>query len=72
MSQIKAHGILTDSKHGFPKRCTCDTQLIVTINNPAKGLDQSEQIDAILLDFGKAFDKVAHSCLLLKLENYGV
>ena len=64
MSHFKAHG--------FRKRRSCDTQLIVTINNLAKSLDKSEQIDAILLDFSKAFDKVAHSRLLLKLENYGV
>ena len=72
MSHFEAHDILTDSQHGFRKHRSCDTQLITTVNNLAKGLDKSEQIDAILLDFSKAFDKVAHSRLLLKLENYGV
>ena len=72
MSHFKAHDILTDSQHGFRKHRSCDTQLITTVNNLTKGLDKSEQIDAILLDFSKAFDKVAHSRPLLKLENYGV
>ena len=71
MSHFEAHDILTNSQHGFRKHHSCDTQLITTVNNLAKGLDKSEQIDAILLDFSKAFDKVAHS-RLLKLENYGV
>ena len=72
MSHFEAHGILTDSQHGFRKRRSCDTQLITTVNNLAKGLDKGEQIDAILLDFSKAFDKVTHSRFLLKLEKYGV
>jgi len=42
------------------------------VNNIAKGLDKNEQIDAILLDFSKAFDKVSHTRLLIKLDNYGV
>lgn len=42
------------------------------MNNLAKGFDKNEQIDAILLDFSKAFDKVSHTRLLMKLDNYGV
>ena len=38
---------------------------------PTLGLDNSQQIDAIL-DFSKAFDKVPHQRLLIKLEHYGV
>jgi len=32
----------------------------------------SSQIDAILLDFSRASDKVSHSHLLLKLKHYGI
>ena len=72
MSHFDANNILTDSLHGFRKRRSCDTQLINTVNNLAKGLDKNEQTDAILLDFSKAFDKVALSRLLLKLNNYRI
>jgi len=44
----------------------------MTVNDIASSLDNSQQIDAILLDFSKAFDKVPHRRLALKLRHYGV
>ena len=38
----------------------------------AAGLDRHQQIDAILLDFSKAFDKVPHKRLATKLHHYGI
>ena len=35
-------------------------------------LDFGAQIDAIFLDFSKAFDKVPHQRLFLKLSHYGI
>ena len=66
------HNILSDAQHGFRKRRSCETQLILTINDLAKGLNDKEQIDCILLDFAKAFDKVSHRRLLLKADYYGI
>ena len=51
---------------------SCDTQLLLTVHDLAQGLRDQQQIDAVLLDFSKAFDKVPHRRLLLKLEHYGV
>ena len=42
----------------------CETQLIATVNDIAENLDTGKQTDVILLDFSKAFDKVAHMRLL--------
>ena len=36
------------------------------------GIENRKQLDVILLDFSKAFDKVPHRCLLLKLHHYGI
>ena len=47
-----------------------ETQLILTIQDLVHKLNAGEQTDAILLDFSKAFDKVPHRRLLLKLQHY--
>ena len=74
-SQIMDHvdrlKILADKQHGFRSRRSCETQLIVTIDSIAKSFAHGEQVDIILLDFSKAFDKVPHQRLLHKLDFYG-
>ena len=59
-------------RHGFRSRRSCETQLIVTKDSIVKSLAHGEQVDIILLDFYKAFDKVPHQRLLHKLDFYGV
>ena len=49
---------------------SCKTQLFVTINDIAKAMDEKLQVDTAVLDFSKAFDKVAHYRLLYKLDYY--
>ena len=69
---LDRHNILSDAQHGFRKRRSCESQLITTINDLAKGLEDTTQIDVILLDYEKAFDKVSHRHLLEKLRHNGV
>lgn len=63
---------MSNRQHGFRVRRSCETQLIDFTQELARNLDKGQQIDAVVMDFSKAFDKVAHNRLLLKLENYGV
>ena len=72
MRHLDEHQILTDFQHGFRRKRSCETQLILTVDEIARALDQGKQIDCILLDFAKAFDKVSHSSLLAKLHHYGI
>ena len=75
-SQILDHcdknNILTNAQFGFRKRRSCETQLLLTIQDLASTVDCKGQIDVILLDFSKAFDKVPHQRLLHKLTYYGI
>lgn len=72
MNHFDKDKTLSNTQHGFRKFRSCETQLIQTINTLAKSLNNREQTDSILLDFSKAFDKVCHRKLLLKLEHYGI
>ena len=56
MDHLTHHNILSDSQHGFRARRSCETQLVETIQELAITLSEGKQIDAILLDFSKAFD----------------
>ena len=54
------------------KKKSRESQLVTTIRDFTNCLDSKEQIDAILLDFSKAFDKVDHQILISKLHKYGI
>ena len=72
MKYLDKHHILSDQQHGFRKRRSCESQLITTVHDLTKGLDNRQQIDAILLDFSKAFDNVSHQRLAAKLYHNGI
>ncbi|MEO0685391.1 MAG: reverse transcriptase family protein, partial [Cyanobacteria bacterium J06649_11] len=72
INHLEREGILTDTQHGFRKNRSCETQLLQRVDSFAKSLNNKEQVDAILLDFSKAFDKVCHRKLVHKLYHYGI
>ena len=62
---------MNSNQHGF-KNHSCETQLVSTIKDLVKGLDNGSEIDLQIFDFRKAFDKVPHQILLSKLYHYGI
>ena len=70
---LNKHNVLYDLQHGFREKRSCETQLIQLIDELARGLSiRGQQTDLILLDFSKAFHKVSHTKLLLKLHQHGI
>jgi len=69
---LEEHQILTTLQHGFRSGHSCETQLLITMEDLISNLDKGIQSDILILDFSKAFDCVHHGLLLHKLTNYGV
>jgi len=72
MSHLNQHNILSSVQFGFCEKHSAELQLLRTIHDFALSLNHNGRTDAILLDFCKAFDKVPHHYLQLKLEYYGI
>ena len=45
LSHLNQHNTLTDTQHGFRKHRSCESQLLLTINDLAKFLNEGSQID---------------------------
>jgi hypothetical protein len=61
-----------EAQHGFTRGKSCLTNLLTALEIWTAALDDGHGIDAIYLDYSKAFDKVPHKRLLWKLKSYGV
>ena len=72
MHHFEDNDILFANQHGFRKNHSCDSQLILTVEDLAMNLDHGDQMNMFILDFSKAFDKVPHQCLISKLQFYGI
>ena len=63
MKHLESNNILVEVQHGFRSKHSCEAQLFLTTNDLAKAIDNKAQVDMAILDFSKAFDKVAHTRL---------
>ena len=72
MRHLDKYDILTDCQHIFRHRRSCETQLLTLTDELIKALGNGRQHDLAVLAFSKAFDRVPHERLLIKLEHYGI
>lgn len=64
--------LIKDNQHGFHKNRSCLTNLLDANEYVAEYLDKGIPVDEFFFDFKKAFDKVPHYRLGLKLISYGI
>lgn len=69
MKFLEANSVLSPAQHGFRHGFSTVTQLVEVIHDFASAINNHTQIDAIFLDFTKAFDKLSHPKLLLKVSH---
>ena len=72
VKHLKMNNLLSNHQFGFCAGRSCVTQLLNTIADWIRLLEDDEPIDCVYLDLQKAFDKVPHARLLVKLKGYGV
>ena len=72
MKYMKDHKLFSNKQYGFlPGRSTV-LQLLKVLDEWTDALDQGLAIEAIYMDFKKAFDSVPHRRLLYKMEALGI
>jgi ribonucleases P/MRP protein subunit RPP40 len=72
VNYFESKGLLHESQHGFRKNRSCLSNLLVFLQSVVDRVDQGQKVDVLYLDFKKAFDKVPHKRLLLKLKSMGI
>ena len=66
-----SNNLLNSKQHGFRSGKSCLTQLLHHFDDIIEALSNGDDMDAIYLDYAKAFDKVDHQLLIKKLQIYG-
>ena len=74
IDHLERYKLINDSQHGFVKRKSCLTDLLIFMEKVTNILDSGYPLDAdvIYLDFQTASDKVPHKRLLMKLQAHGI
>ena len=67
MDFLIKHKLINPSQHGVLK-----SRLLCLFEEITKWVDERSPVDVIYLDFQKAFDKVPHQRLILKLKSHGM
>ena len=72
VEHLKRHKLIKESQHGFTRGRSCLTNLLKFLEEVTRFVDKGCPVDIIYLDFSKAFDKVPHKHLLLKIRSLGI
>ena len=70
MTYIQTHKLIHQSQHGFLPGRSCQSNVFEFIETVPEEVDN--HMDIAYLDFAKAFDKVPHERLLLKIKSVGI
>ena len=72
MTYLEENNILTSHQYGFRAGYSTIDQLIVTYDDVTLDIDSGRSVNLIFFDYAKAFDKVSHRLLLMKLVDIGI
>ena len=69
---LEKYNLIQNTQHGFIKNRSCLTNLLEFYHKLFSIHDKTKALDIIFLDFQKAFDKVPHDKLLIKIRALGI
>ena len=72
MSFLTRNNLITPQQHGFLRGRSCQTNILLCLEKWTEILDEGMSVDVAYFDYAKAFDKVSHRLLKLKLRSYGI
>ena len=72
VKHMRNNSLFSPCQYGFVERRSTTLQLLHTIEDWLKDIDEGKVIDACYLDLMKAFDTVPHRRLLAKVRSYGI
>ena len=72
MKHLDTNHLLYPLQHGFRSKVSCETQLLTFTQQIFDDMANGKQTDVVVMDFSKAFDKVDHQRLILKLKRMGI
>ena len=72
MTYLETNNLIAKEQHGFRSGHSPQTNLIEFLNKTTKWMDEGRSFDILYFDFAKAFDKVCHERLILKVSQMGV
>ena len=69
---LTTNKLISDNQSGFKPGDSCVNQLLSITHEIYHSLDNGLEVRGVFLDISKAFDKVWHEGLILKLNQYGI
>ena len=72
MRHLEKNNLINESQHGFRSGKSTLTNLLEYTEAVTEAVDKGYEVHAIYFDFKKAFDKVPHKKLLMKVQASGI
>lgn len=66
------NSLFSKYQHGFVPLLNCMTNLLTCMEKWSEILENNDAVDVLYTDFAKAFDRVPHKRLLMKLKGVGI
>ena len=69
---LTTHNLIMPQQHGFVRGRSCQTNILLCPEKWTELIDSGKSVDVAYFDYTKAFDKVSHRLLLVKLKANGI